>query len=70
MSTESSGKPDAWKLASPVWGWGRGETPRPTPLAAFAGQVKDWHDGDVDVESAITDFPDFEHLEARGRAGK
>lgn len=37
-------------------------------IAAFAGQVKDWYDGDV--ESAITDFPDFEHLEARGRAGK
>jgi hypothetical protein len=31
MSTESSGKPDAWKLARPVWGWGRGETPRSTP---------------------------------------
>ena len=31
MSTEPSGKPDAWKLARPVWGWGRGETPRPTP---------------------------------------
>ena len=31
MSIESSGKPDAWKLARPVWGWGRGETPRPTP---------------------------------------
>jgi len=31
MRTESSGKPDAWKLARPVWGWGRGETPRPTP---------------------------------------
>ena len=31
MSTESSGKPDAWKLARPVWGWGRGVTPRPTP---------------------------------------
>ena len=28
---EPSGKPDAWKLACPVWGWGRGETPRPTP---------------------------------------
>jgi hypothetical protein len=32
---ESSGKPDAWKLARPVWGWGRGAnlkvTPRPTP---------------------------------------
>lgn len=32
MRIESSGKPDAWKLACPVWGWGRGETPRPTPL--------------------------------------
>jgi len=31
-SLESSGKPDAWKLARPVWGWGRGATPRPTPL--------------------------------------
>ena len=31
MRIESSGKPDAWKLARPVWGWGRGETPRPTP---------------------------------------
>ena len=29
MSTESSGKPDAWKLARPVWGWGRGEIPVP-----------------------------------------
>ena len=28
---ESSGKPDAWKLARPVWGWGRGVIPRPTP---------------------------------------
>ena len=31
MRLESSGKPDAWKLARPVWGWGRGEIPRPTP---------------------------------------
>ena len=31
MSVESSGKPDAWKLARPVWGWGRGATPWPTP---------------------------------------
>ena len=31
LRVESSGKPDAWKLARPVWGWGRGETPRPTP---------------------------------------
>jgi len=34
-------------------------------IAAFAGQVKDWFSGDV--ESAITRFPNFEHLEARGR---
>ena len=33
MCLESSGKPDAWKLARPVWGWGRGATPRPTPRA-------------------------------------
>ncbi len=33
MSVELSGKPDAWKLARPVWGWGRGEIPRPTPRA-------------------------------------
>jgi hypothetical protein len=31
MSTESSGEPDAGKLASPVRGWGRGATSRPTP---------------------------------------
>jgi len=31
MCLESSGKPDAWKLARPVWGWGRGASPRPTP---------------------------------------
>jgi hypothetical protein len=37
-------------------------------VAAFAGQVKDWF-GD-DVEAAITDFPDFEHLEAKGRAAQ
>ena len=34
MSVELSGKPDAWKLARPVWGWGRGGTPRPTPPTA------------------------------------
>jgi hypothetical protein len=37
MSGESSGKPDAWKLAPPVWGWGRGETPRPTPPRGAGG---------------------------------
>ena len=35
MSRESFGKPDAWKLARPVWGWGRGATPRPTPRDGF-----------------------------------
>ena len=33
MCLESSGKPDAGKLARPVWGWGRGAIPRPTPPA-------------------------------------
>ncbi len=36
-------------------------------LAGFAGQMKDWF-GDQFV-AAITDFPDFEHLEAKGRTG-
>ena len=39
MSVESSGKPDAWKLARPVWGWGRGETPRPTPPWRVAARL-------------------------------
>ena len=30
-SLESIGKPDALKVARPVWGWGQGETPWPTP---------------------------------------
>ncbi len=34
-------------------------------IAGFAGQMKDWF-GDQFV-AAITDFPDFEHLEAKGR---
>jgi len=37
-------------------------------IAAFAGQMKDWL-GD-DVQSAITAFPNFEHLEAKGRANE
>jgi len=37
---ESSGKPDAWKLARPVWGWGRGETPRPTPPRNLPAEFK------------------------------
>ena len=32
---KSIGKPDAWKLARPVWGWGRGATPRPTPHVPY-----------------------------------
>ena len=37
-------------------------------IAAFAGQMKDWlGDG---VQSAITAFPNFEHLEAKGRAAE
>jgi hypothetical protein len=49
VSTESSGKPDAWKLARPVWGWGRGETPRPTPPKAKGGgePPKGWPNGIV-----------------------
>ena len=34
-------------------------------IAAFAGQLKDWF-GD-DAEAPITEFPDFEHLEAKGQ---
>ena len=34
-------------------------------LAGFAGQMKEWF-GDG-LESEITKFPDFEHLEAKGR---
>lgn len=52
-------------LSGTVWGWGRGETPRPTPLARQAGQLKDLlGEG---FQAAITEFPDFEHLEAAGR---
>ena len=36
MSLELSGKPDAWKLARPVWGWGRGVIPRPTPQVEWS----------------------------------
>ena len=42
MCLESSGKPDAWKLARPVWGWGRGEIPRPTPHE-FAAKYRRRH---------------------------
>ena len=36
-------------------------------IAGFAGKMKDWF-GDQFV-AAITNFPDFEHLEAKGRNG-
>ena len=35
-------------------------------IAGFAGQMKDWFGDDFVAE--ITNFPDFEHLEAKGRA--
>ena len=40
MSVESSGKPDAMKVARPVWGWGRGEIPRPTPQVQEVEQLR------------------------------
>ena len=70
MSTEPSGKPDAWKLARPVWGWGRGETPRPTPLAVTFGGLNDMvkaSGSELSLESPISTFPDFEHLEFKGQ---
>ena len=47
---EKFGKPDAWKLARPVWGWGRGANPRSTPhdIRTFDGRL--WR-GVVDVVS-------------------
>ena len=39
-SVGSSGKPDAGKLARPVWGWGRGAIPRPTPRRAICKRLK------------------------------
>jgi len=40
MRVESSGEPDAWKLARPVRGWGRGETLRPTPPRNLPGELQ------------------------------
>jgi hypothetical protein len=37
-------------------------------IAAFAGRMKDWFGSDC--KAPITDFPDFEHLEAKGRAAE
>ena len=39
-SAESFGKPDAMKVARPVWGWGRGEIPRPTPQVQEVDQLR------------------------------
>ena len=50
-SVELSGKPDAWKLARPVWGWGRGETPRPTPPAAW--WCAPWEAGKIDKKGRV-----------------
>lgn len=36
-------------------------------IAGFVGEMKDWVGG-PDVQSEITKFPNFEHLEAEGRA--
>jgi len=68
MCLESSGKPDAWKLARPVWGWGRGETPRPTPLAAAFGGWQDLAKSQgLGIEAPIASYSDFEHLEFKGQ---
>jgi transposase len=40
MCLEPSGKPDAWKLARPVWGWGRGAIPRPTPRRNMPAELR------------------------------
>jgi hypothetical protein len=45
MRVESSGKPDAMKVARPVWGWGRDAISRPTPQLV----------GDVPSATAILD---------------
>ena len=49
---------DVQALAQEVGNWNN-------MIAGFAGQIKDWF-GDQFV-AEITDFPDFEHLKAKGR---
>jgi hypothetical protein len=39
-------------------------------IAAFVGQMKDLLGSGKDVQSEITKFPDYEHREAKGRAGE
>jgi len=57
MRLESSGKPDAGKLARPVWGWGQGVIPWPTP-----------HAGPADTAATRIDFGTWlETLPARVR---
>jgi len=58
MSTEPSGKPDAWKPARPVWGWGRGETPRPTPQLLG---VEPFQPGFLPVAKVGWGFTSFSH---------
>ena len=68
MRVEPSGKPDAWKLARPVWGWGRGETPRPTPLAAAFGGLQDMAKAHgQEIDAPIASYSDFERLEFKGQ---
>jgi len=54
-------KRDVRALAEEVGQWNE-------MIAAFAGQLKDQFG--ADFEAPITDFPDFEHLEARGQPAK
>ena len=50
---------DVGALAREVGNWNE-------MIAGFAGQMKDWFG--KEFVAAITDFSDFEHLEAKGRA--
>jgi DNA-binding CsgD family transcriptional regulator len=54
MCLESSGKPDAGKLARPVWGWGQGVIPWPTPRA-----------GPAEVACLRIDFADWLALQPK-----
>ena len=54
-------KRDVAALAREVGQWNEG-------MAGLVGQLKDMFGGDFDAP--ITQFPDFEHLEAKGRAKK